>query len=258
MIMDGETMDVGAVAGLRGVRNVVGVARMVLERTTHSLIVGEDAKAFALEMGFQAEETDTEENRAVCEEWKRGGCQPNFRKNVVPDETKSCGPYKPLSSLVLDTRHKQEVIGHDTISMIALSHDGKMASATSTNGARHKIPGRVGDGPIAGSGSYVDSDVGGCGATGDGDVMMRFLPCYQAVENLRRGMKPRQAAEDAVRRMVRKFPDVKSGVIVLDKDGTHGAAASGWTFTYSYRSGGMNVTKVVSVSPVETVEHTEL
>ena len=75
----------------------------------------------------------------------------------------------------------------------------------------------LGDGPITGSGSYVDGDVGGCGATGDGDVMMRFLPCYQAVESLRHGMSPKAAAEDAVRRMVRKYPTVQSGIVVVDR-----------------------------------------
>ncbi|KAF3350350.1 hypothetical protein VdG2_01486 [Verticillium dahliae VDG2] len=139
--------------------------------------------------------------------------------------------------------------GHDTISLTAISADGVMAAGTSTNGASFKVPGRVGDGPIVGSGSYVDNDVGACGATGDGDIMMRFLPCYQAVESMRNGMAPTEAAEDAVRRMVRKYPAVASGIVVVDKDGNHGAAASGWggTFTYAYRGGSMNATVVVEV-----------
>jgi N4-(beta-N-acetylglucosaminyl)-L-asparaginase len=139
---------------------------------------------------------------------------------------------------------------HDTISMIAIHASGSMAAGTSTNGASHKVPGRVGDGPIVGSGSYVDGDVGGCGATGDGDVMMRFLPCYQAVENLRRGMTPRRAAEDVVARMLRKYPAVSSGVVVVDAAGNHGGAGSGWTFTYALRGGSMNATRVVQVPPL--------
>lgn len=79
--------------------------------------------------------------------------------------------------------------------------------------------------------------------------MMRFLPCYQAVESLRRGMTPQEAAEDAVRRMMDKFPDVSSGLVVVDKDGRHAGAASGWggTFTYSFRGGNMANAEVVSV-----------
>jgi N4-(beta-N-acetylglucosaminyl)-L-asparaginase len=142
-------------------------------------------------------------------------------------------------------------MSHDTISMVVIDGARRMAAGTSTNGATFKIPGRVGDGPIVGSGSYVDSDVGGCGATGDGDVMMRFLPCYQAVENLRLGMTPTQAAKDAVLRMLRKYPRISSGVVVVNNKGEHGAAGSGWTFTYSFRGGTMNTTEVVSIPPLE-------
>ncbi|KAJ3534078.1 hypothetical protein NM208_g7694 [Fusarium decemcellulare] len=78
--------------------------------------------------------------------------------------------------------------------------------------------------------------------------MLRFLPCYQAVENLRKGMSPTEAAEDAVRRMLRKFPKISSGIVVVDKHGEHGAAGSGWTFTYSYRGGSMDETEVVTSS----------
>lgn len=81
--------------------------------------------------------------------------------------------------------------------------------------------------------------------------MMRFLPCYQAVENLRLGMSPRLAAEDAVARMVRKYPEVSSGIVVVNAKGEHGGAGSGWTFTYAYRGGNMNRTVVVSVPPIK-------
>ncbi|KAL2255908.1 hypothetical protein VTK26DRAFT_2503 [Humicola hyalothermophila] len=142
--------------------------------------------------------------------------------------------------------------------MVAIDARGLMAAGTSTNGASFKIPGRVGDGPIVGSGSYVDGEVGGCGATGDGDIMMRFLPCYQAVENLRRGMKPKEAAEDAVRRMLRKYPKISSGIVVVNNKGEHGGAGSGWTFTYSFRGGTMNATEVVTVPPLEAQPWTDI
>src|SRR5690606_22638706 len=92
-----------------------------------------------------------------------------------------------------------------------------------------------------------DGDVGGCGATGDGDIMMRFLPCYQAVENLRLGMTPTEAAEDVVRRMLRKYPAISSGIVVANNKGEHGAAGSGWTFTYAFRGGTMDSAEVISV-----------
>ena len=254
MIMDGTTMKSGAVAGLRRVKHAIAVARAVLHHTRHSLLVGDLATQFAVENGFAEEDLSTEESRRRCEEWRARNCQANYRMNVEPDPSTSCGPYKPLPldqpALAQAVTQNPEPASHDTISMVAIHSSGAMAAGTSTNGALFKIPGRVGDGPIVGSGSYVDGDVGGCGATGDGDIMMRFLPCYQAVENLRRGMSPTKAAEDAVRRMLRKYPDISSGIVVVNRKGEHGAAASGWTFTYAYRGGEMNATAVVTVPPL--------
>jgi N4-(beta-N-acetylglucosaminyl)-L-asparaginase len=245
MIIDGETLNAGAVAGLRRIKDAIGVARMVLDRTTHTMLSGDLATQFAVEMGFEEEDLTTPASRERCEIWKKNNCQPNYRMNVLP--MGQCGPYTPdLSSRTLVDKRQAS---HDTISVIAITKDGVMAAGTSTNGATHKVPGRVGDGPIVGSGSYVDSEIGGCGATGDGDIMMRFLPCYQALESMRRGMSPQEAAEDAVRRMASKYPKVSSGLVVVDNEGQHAGAASGWTgtFTYSFRGGDMKETEVVQV-----------
>ncbi|KAH7129942.1 nucleophile aminohydrolase [Dactylonectria estremocensis] len=248
MIMDGTTMKAGAVAALRRVRDAISVARHVLDYTTHTLLAGDLATEFAIQNGFQDESLSTDKSTEQCLAWKEAQCQPNYRLNVSPDAFASCGPYVPQTK---GTSKSASQASHDTLSLIALHADGTMAAGTTTNGASHKIPGRVGDGPITGSGSYVDGDVGGCGATGDGDVMMRFLPCYQAVENLRRGMSPTEAAEDAVIRMVRKYPGISSGIVVVNNKGEHGAAGSGWTFTYAYRGGTMGSTQVVTVPPIE-------
>ncbi|KAM0323480.1 hypothetical protein ACHAQA_008760 [Verticillium albo-atrum] len=255
MIMDGITMKAGAVAALRRVKNAIGVARAVLERTSHTLLAGDLATAFAAANGFPEENLGTPAMTARCDAWRAGNCQSNYRQNVLPDPKTSCGPYTPVTldssspayHGLIAPNAKQS--SHDTISLTAITAAGVMAAGTSTNGASFKVPGRVGDGPIVGSGSYVDNDVGACGATGDGDIMMRFLPCYQAVESMRNGMSPGEAARDAVRRMVRKYPAVASGIVVVDKEGNHGAAASGWggTFTYAYRGGKMNETVVVEV-----------
>ncbi|KID77804.1 N(4)-(Beta-N-acetylglucosaminyl)-L-asparaginase [Metarhizium brunneum] len=255
MIMDGNTLNVGAVGALRRVKHAIAVARHVLEYTGHTMLVGDSATRFAAQNGFKEEDLATDRSRDMCEQWKRNQCQPNSWVGVVPDPKSSCGPYTPLENGASETAPGQDGgdikgRGHDTISLVALGKDGSMAAGTTTNGKAYKIPGRVGDGPIAGSGSYVDSLVGGCGATGDGDLMMRFLPCYQAVENMRRGMSPAAAAEDAVRRMVKRFPDIQAGVVVLNNKGEHAAAASGWHFTYSFRGQGMNKTHVVQVDPI--------
>ncbi|KAH8909264.1 hypothetical protein BR93DRAFT_876178 [Coniochaeta sp. PMI_546] len=265
MIMDGATLKSGAVAGLRRVRDAISVARHVLDHTAHSLLVGDLATRFAVENGFEEEDLTTPESALLCSNWKtEASCQPNYRINVDPDPSIRCGPYTPLSPPESDsgTMARRDTNyplvapavprprSHDTISIVVIHASGRMAAGTSTNGASHKVPGRVGDGPIVGSGSYVDSATGGCGATGDGDILMRFLPCYQAVENLRRGMTPRQAAEDVVDRMLRKYPAVSSGIVVVDAKGNHGGAASGWTFTYALRGGKMNATQVTQVPPL--------
>ncbi|KAL7806670.1 asparaginase-like protein [Trichoderma aethiopicum] len=257
LIMDGQTLNAGAVANLRRVKDAVGVARHVLDYTRHTLLAGEQATQFALENGFVEESLSTEDSLRVCHEWRSNHCQPNYRSNVLPNPLSSCGPYSPNSNIISSESNftpKSTDINdpsHDTLSLIALSPTGPIAACTTTNGASHKIPGRVGDGPIPGSGSYADSQAGACAATGDGDLMMRLLPCYQAVESLRRGMTPLEAARDAVRRIIARFPGARTGIVVVDLKGEHAGAGSGWEFTYSYRGGGMERAEVVVVEALD-------
>ncbi|KAL7931585.1 nucleophile aminohydrolase [Trichoderma chlorosporum] len=256
LIMDGQTLNAGAVANLRRVKDAVGVARHVLEHTRHTLLAGDQATQFALENGFEEEDLSTEDSLRACRDWHSNNCQPNYRSNVFPNPFSSCGPYSPTASSNSISSNKPpsyDDLSHDTLSLLALSASGSMAACTTTNGAAHKIPGRVGDGPIPGSGSYVDSAAGACGATGDGDLMMRLLPCYQAVESLRRGMTAQEAADDAVRRIIARYPDARTGIVVLDSRGEHAAAASGWEFSYSYRGAGMDKTQVVVVKPLNEI-----
>ncbi|XP_037636798.1 N(4)-(beta-N-acetylglucosaminyl)-L-asparaginase isoform X2 [Sebastes umbrosus] len=182
MIMNGDTMEVGAVADLRRIKNAIGVARAVMEHTDHTLLVGESASVFAQNMGFVAEDLTTNNSVNIFSQWLKGNCQPNYRKNVFPDPSKSCGPYKPAATVRQNIRGQHANAGsHDTIGMIVLDRDGHMAAGTSTNGLTHKVPGRVGDSPIVGAGAYVDSSAGGAAATGDGDLMMRFLPRFVCI-----------------------------------------------------------------------------
>lgn len=148
------------------------------------------------------------------------------------------------SNLLLVSLHS-----HDTISMAVIDRMGHIAVGTSTNGATFKIPGRVGDGPIAGSSAYAIDEVGACCATGDGDIMMRFLPCYQVVESMRLGMEPKLAAKDAITRIARKFPDFLGAIVALNKKGEHAGACHGWTFKYSVKSPAMKDVEVFTVLP---------
>ncbi|XP_020853488.1 LOW QUALITY PROTEIN: N(4)-(beta-N-acetylglucosaminyl)-L-asparaginase [Phascolarctos cinereus] len=228
MIMDGDTMKVGAVADLRRIKNAVGVARKVMEHTKHTLLVGESATQFAECMGFPNEELSTNTSRFLYLEWLGHNCQPNFWKNVIPDASKSCGPYKPSRVLKqhLHTSEKINIHSHDTIGMVVIDKTGHIAAGTSTNGAKFKIPGRVGDSPIAGAGSYADSTAGGAAATGDGDIMMRFLPSYQAVEYMRKGNDPTLACQKVISRIQQYYPEFFGAVICANTTGSYGAACN--------------------------------
>ncbi|KAK3100233.1 hypothetical protein FSP39_016741 [Pinctada imbricata] len=183
MIMDGQTMDVGAVGCLRRMKSAIAVARAVMKYTKHTLMVGDLATNFALSMGFTEMNLSTSYSIDLWQKWKNGRCQPNFRENVTP--ASDCGPYsRPSKRQSYNTLHNGDdpeadlssKENHDTIGMIAIDASGNISAGTSTNGLNHKIPGRVGDSPIPGAGAYADNEAGASVATGNGDIMMRFLP----------------------------------------------------------------------------------
>ncbi|RLU16622.1 hypothetical protein DMN91_010690 [Ooceraea biroi] len=229
LIMDGVTMDVGGVGGLRDVKSAISVARKVLENTKHSLLGGSLATDFAVKMGFKKESLQTNESEEMWKKWKADNCQPNFWKNVVPDPRTSCGPYHAADTESGEDEHTSFVSeeNHDTIGVLAIDSQGRTAAGTSTNGARNKIPGRIGDSPIPGAGAYADQDVGAAAGTGEGDIMMRFLPSFLAVEEMRYGATPSMAARAAIDRIAQHYPTFSGGVIVLNKKGEYGAACNG-------------------------------
>ncbi|XP_066505722.1 N(4)-(beta-N-acetylglucosaminyl)-L-asparaginase [Hoplias malabaricus] len=229
MIMNGDTMEVGAVANLRRVKNAVGVARAVMDYTDHTFLVGESASKFAEDMGFKCEDLSTNKSRDIFSQWLSQKCQPNFRKNVFPDAAKSCGPYKPKNRPYPGPRRKPkpfDLRSHDTIGMIVVGSNGQVVAATSTNGATHKVPGRVGDSPVAGAGAYADSSVGGAVATGQGDIMLRFLPSYLAVEKMRAGEDPSSACKIAIIRIKKHYPDFFGALVCANATGAYGAACN--------------------------------
>ncbi|KAJ8416558.1 hypothetical protein AAFF_G00358460 [Aldrovandia affinis] len=226
MIMNGDTMEVGAVGGLRRIKNAIGVARAVMERTKHTFLVGESASVFAENMGFPAEDLTTNQSLSVFKKWLMENCQPNYRQSVSPDPSMSCGPYKPCA-MIQQRRHQFiDIHAHDTIGMVVINQAGQVAAGTSTNGARHKVPGRVGDSPIAGAGAYADSAAGGAAATGDGDIMMRFLPSYLAVEQMRAGVDPSTACRIAITRIKKYYPSFFGAIICANTTGSYGAACN--------------------------------
>ncbi|TKR94634.1 hypothetical protein L596_008896 [Steinernema carpocapsae] len=238
LVMDGPQHQMGAVAQLKRVKQAAQVAHAVMKFTKHSMLVGESATQFAIQMGFNETTLKTPESEKKFMDWVENFCQPNFWKNVTPDPKKMCGPYKP--SKHAHRRHRNndspniDRFHHDTIGMVILDSNKDFSVGTSTNGATHKIPGRVGDSPIPGAGAFVDNKIGGAAATGDGDIMMRFLPSYQAVESMRNGANPTKAAQVVIYRILEYYPNFQGAVVAANKDGKFGAACGGiGTFSYS-------------------------
>jgi N4-(beta-N-acetylglucosaminyl)-L-asparaginase len=221
-IMDGPGSPAGSVAGIEGIVHPISAARLVMEKTKHVMLVGEGARWFALEHGVEAVDIDA---LAVNKKaWVDGHRQADLDRN-----------------------------GHDTIALLVRDEDGHMAGGCSTSGAGGKLPGRVGDSPILGSGLYVDDEVGAAGATGVGENVMRYCGTFLVVEFMRQGMSPQIACEEAIHRIARMDPrgyKLDICFIALSNDGRYGAAASNQRFPFAVASNGRNeVLHVEKVTP---------
>lgn len=244
-VMRGSDQNMGAVAGLRSIKDATKVARDVMLLTKHSLLSGELATEFAVGLGYTKVDLSSEYSRGLHKEWVTNGCVPNFW-----EDGRSCSGSMAEESPM--QAHFDEH-NHDTIGQIALQADGRMAVGLSSNGARHKIAGRVGDAPLPGAGGYVDDEVGACVATGDGDVMMRQCPAFLGVELMRGGMSPQEAADDAVRRIAKKSKNFSGAIVCVSNTGEHAAACQGFeAFSYSVQDSGSTEkdVQVIKIQPL--------
>ena len=211
-IMNGPDHNAGSVAGLQDIAHPISVARLVMEKTPHVMLVGEGAKQFALEHGHAAANLLTDKQKANWEKWKR-------------DQSAE----KKLPSIDEDN--------HDTIAMLGLDSEGNLFGGCSTSGWGYKIPGRVGDSPIIGSGLYVDNKVGAAGATGLGENVMRHCGSFLVVEMMRNGASPTEACEQAVNRIAELDPknlnNLDINFIAISKSGEYGAAGTSKGFRYA-------------------------
>ena len=195
--MHGPTHNAGAVASLRNIKNPSKVARLVMERTDHVLIVGEGALRFAKAHGFKEEELLTDKSRKIWLKWK---------ENLNTDDDW----FPPFDQ---DDSELESTTG--TITCCAVDLAGNISGVTTTSGLSFKIPGRVGDSPIIGAGLYVDNEVGACGSTGRGEENLKNLSCLLAVEFMRMGNSPEEACLKVCKRIV-KNAKIKS---LLTEDG---------------------------------------
>lgn len=221
-IMDGDGA-CGAVAALEHIAHPISVARRVMERTPHVLLVGEGALQFALEQGFSKEELLTPESRMAWHEWRKSA------------------KYRPASNSEVRTYGKTiEPRGgkhdHDTIGILALDAQGHLAGACTTSGMAWKLRGRVGDSPIVGAGLYVDDEVGAATSTGVGEEVIRNAGSFLVVELMRQGRTPDEACREAVRRIARRKKsagEIQVGFLALNRAGEVGAWALQPGFSYA-------------------------
>jgi N4-(beta-N-acetylglucosaminyl)-L-asparaginase len=226
-IMD-EAGNCGAVACMEHIVHAISVARRVMEKTPHVLLVGDGATQFALEQGFPKENLLTPRSEKDWKEWLK------------------TSHYQPVMNVENQLYHKQPPMpggpgNHDTIGMVAIDAAGNMSGACTTSGMAYKLHGRVGDSPIIGAGLFVDNEVGAATSTGVGEEVIRIVGSHLVVELMRQGRSPQAACEEAVKRIVQKGPErsktLQVGFLALSRTGEIGAYALQKGFTYSVKSG---------------------
>lgn len=207
-IMD-ENGRCGSVACLQHIVHAISVARLVMEKTPHIMLVGDGALQFALANGFKKQNLLTKESEKAWNEWAKKA------------------EYKPIIN----------VENHDTIGIIALDSNGNLSGACTTSGIAYKMHGRVGDSPIIGAGLYVDNEIGAATATGVGEEVIRIVGCHLVVELMRQGNTPEQACKLAVERILKKNPakarEVQVGFLALNKNGESGSYCLQKGFNYA-------------------------
>ncbi|HYG49373.1 MAG TPA: N(4)-(beta-N-acetylglucosaminyl)-L-asparaginase [Flavobacteriales bacterium] len=213
-IMD-EFANIGSVAFLQHIMHPISVARLVMEKTPHVMLVGEGALRFALANGFKKENLLTKESEDEWKDWLK------------------TADYKPQINIE----------NHDTIGMIALDAQGNLSGACTTSGLAFKMHGRVGDSPIIGAGLYVDNEIGAATATGHGEEVIRVVGSHLVVMLMGQGKSPQKACEEAVKQIHKKFllrkADMKNtqiGFIAINKKGEYGGFCLQKGFNFAVKS----------------------
>jgi len=189
-VMYGPTHKAGAVAALRNIKTPSKVAKLVLERTAHVLLVGEGALKFARAHGFKEEDLLTEKAREVWLKWKESLSDKDYW--LSPDDKKILAEIRPY------------IEHYGTINCLAINPRGILAGVTTTSGYAFKLPGRVGDSPIIGAGLYVDNAVGAAGSTGFGEANLRTCASFQIVHLMSQGFSPEESCLKAMQAVADK------------------------------------------------------
>ncbi|HJW99885.1 MAG TPA: N(4)-(beta-N-acetylglucosaminyl)-L-asparaginase [Terriglobales bacterium] len=252
--MHGPTRKAGSVGGVRNIKNVCLVARDVMRHTGHVMLCGEGGERFAVSMGYPRENLLTEQSRKMWLLWKETNSTQDWW-GPGPDDTRWKTPEQPQATLQRKRERLIEMAAEfgiepglreraaeyilfpptGTIHVSVVNEKGEMSGATTTSGLSWKLPGRLGDSPIIGAGCYCDQDVGSAGATGSGEENIKVAGGHSIVENMRRGMTPKEAGLEVLQRIVRNYNHdmnrlryVEMVYYILRRDGQH-AGVSLWS-----------------------------
>lgn len=228
-MMDGDTLRSGAVGALQGFLHPVSVAREVMRRLPHELLVGEGAARFAREIGAEEAENLIEDSRRAWQAW--------FDAELT-EAQKRDWPDIPLASLCRHAIDPETVgeAGQDTTVFLAQDARGSICTGTSTSGWGWKYPGRLGDSPIVGAGSYADTRYGAAACTGAGEMTIRCGTARSIVLYMKRGASVADAVMEAVDDMRALRGGLVSRVTIhaIDARGNHKVVAVNGTGDNSY------------------------
>jgi N4-(beta-N-acetylglucosaminyl)-L-asparaginase len=237
--MHGPTMRAGSVASVRNIKNVARLAKTVMENTNHVMIVGDGARRYAVDEGFEEMNLLTDKSRKIWLAWKASSSM-NWRPGIDSPE------WKEHMTKLFDGDEKEiafaeHVIAHPptgTIPCMAINEKGDISATTTTSGLAWKIAGRVGDSPIIGAGCCVDNEVGAAGSTGKGEENIKISGGHTIIEQMRQGKSPKDACLEALARIAHNYKGDKKKLstfhiffYAINKDGVHGAASL-WKNTY--------------------------
>ncbi len=237
--MHGPTVRAGSVASVRNIKNVARLAKTVMENTNHVMIVGDGARRYGVDEGFEEMNLLTDKSRKIWLAWKASSSM-NWRPGIDSPE------WKEHMTQLFDGDEKEiafaeHVIAHPptgTIPCMAINEKGDISATTTTSGLAWKIAGRVGDSPIIGAGCCVDNEVGAAGSTGKGEENIKISGGHTVIEMMRQGKSPKDACLEALARIAHNYKNDKKKLstfhiffYAINKDGVHGAASL-WKNTY--------------------------
>lgn len=221
-VMDGRTMKAGAVGALQGFKNPVLVARQVMDKTDHVLLVGQGAARLARALGCEPGEVVIE---ARLKEWQ--------------EQRSKLEAGMPLPGVLKEWVKLKEWMADDTVGAVAMDREGNLAVATSSGGGPLKLPGRVGDVALVGAGFYAENGAGGAVLTGNGEVFIRYLVAKMAVDYMKAGMGAQEAAEATFETVAKKEPGTLMALVTMDREGEVGAARNAETTPQAWMREGM-------------------